>query len=99
MKPIEEKVIKYQAKDGKIFSSEQKCVDYEKALPKELKCEACNGAGYTEVGYGHDCWGKTETYTNPCILCKGSGIQGKNYKEDKIKYDLYIDLRNYFGED
>lgn len=71
MIPVEIKVIKYEADDGKVFDTEADCIHHEKILSGERKvCPYCNGTKKVDLcGDGREFW--------KCQDCNGKGWVSK----------------------
>ena len=69
MKRITVEVIKFEAKDGKIFSTEDQCILYEKRLDGTIRdCNNCEGKGFIEVREN-----RVSATEYLCAVCKGKG--------------------------
>lgn len=78
----------YIAKDGKEFTSEEKCINHEKMLDgSRIVCPDCNGKGRWKTDYvpEHEHWeGTMGGYWN-YATCKRCG--GKGYLDKKVTWE------------
>ena len=66
MEKVKVEVIKYKAKDGRIFDEEKSCIHHEKMLSGERKtCQSCGGRGEVPDGFG--------VRNIKCGTCSGKG--------------------------
>lgn len=59
----------------------------QKRIKNFVPCKYCNGEGHIIVGYGHDCWGKSEVDTVECVACEGTRRHNQQRYELVLKRD------------